>query len=190
MALEALLADEDAWSVRRGAGPPRERPRRPAGRRRRRRLRPRRLLIVRESLAAPVVRRVAATNLRDWPVTPIGANAAGLRLNRHGTRSLSGKASRRHAAGVEGAWTMTVSPGVDRPAWPARPLRRLLRSSARSALCRPAHVERRRHARTPIADDQPAGDLYNEGLAYLNAGKLSDAVKSFDEVDRQHPYSE
>ena len=41
-----------------------------------------------------------------------------------------------------------------------------------------------------FADDQPAGNLYNEGLAYLNAGKLSDAVKSFDEVDRQHPYSE
>jgi outer membrane protein assembly factor BamD len=41
-----------------------------------------------------------------------------------------------------------------------------------------------------FADDQPAGTLYNEGLAYLNGGKLSDAVKSFDEVDRQHPYSE
>lgn len=41
-----------------------------------------------------------------------------------------------------------------------------------------------------FADDQPAGTLYNEGLAYLNAGKLNDAVKSFDEVDRQHPYSE
>ncbi len=41
-----------------------------------------------------------------------------------------------------------------------------------------------------FADDQPAGTLYNEGLAYLNAGKLTDAVKSFDEVDRQHPYSE
>lgn len=40
------------------------------------------------------------------------------------------------------------------------------------------------------ADDQPAGNLYNEGLAYMNAGKLNDAVKSFNEVDRQHPYSE
>ena len=39
-------------------------------------------------------------------------------------------------------------------------------------------------------DDQPAGVLYNEGLAYMNGGKMSDAVKSFDEVDRQHPYSE
>jgi outer membrane protein assembly factor BamD len=41
-----------------------------------------------------------------------------------------------------------------------------------------------------FADDEPAGVLYNEGLAYLNAGKLSDAIKSFNDVDRQHPYSE
>jgi outer membrane protein assembly factor BamD len=41
-----------------------------------------------------------------------------------------------------------------------------------------------------FVDDRPAGVLYNEGLAYLNQGKLSDAVKSFNEVDRQHPYSE
>jgi outer membrane protein assembly factor BamD len=41
-----------------------------------------------------------------------------------------------------------------------------------------------------FANDEPAGTLYNEGLASLNAGKLGDAVKSFDEVDRQHPYSE
>jgi outer membrane protein assembly factor BamD len=40
------------------------------------------------------------------------------------------------------------------------------------------------------ADAEPAGNLYNEGLAYMNAGKMTDAVKSFNEVDRQHPYSE
>ena len=39
-------------------------------------------------------------------------------------------------------------------------------------------------------DDEPAGNLYNEGLAYLNAGKLKDAGDRFNEVDRQHPYSE
>ena len=39
-------------------------------------------------------------------------------------------------------------------------------------------------------DDQPAGVLYNRGLGYLNAGKFGDAIESFDEVDRQHPYSE
>ncbi len=41
-----------------------------------------------------------------------------------------------------------------------------------------------------FANDQPAGTLYNEGLAYMNGGKLKEATKSFDEVDRQHPYSE
>jgi len=40
------------------------------------------------------------------------------------------------------------------------------------------------------ADEEPAGNLYNTGLAYMNAGKLKDAIKNFDEVDRQHPYSE
>jgi outer membrane protein assembly factor BamD len=40
------------------------------------------------------------------------------------------------------------------------------------------------------ADDQPAGVLYNRGLGYLNAGKFNDAIKEFEEVDRQHPYSE
>ena len=41
-----------------------------------------------------------------------------------------------------------------------------------------------------FVDDQPAGVLYNQGLAYMNEGKLSEAVKAFNEVDRQHPYSE
>ena len=40
------------------------------------------------------------------------------------------------------------------------------------------------------ADEEPAGNLYNTGLAYMNAGKMKDAIKSFNEVDRQHPYSE
>jgi outer membrane protein assembly factor BamD len=40
------------------------------------------------------------------------------------------------------------------------------------------------------ADAEPAGNLYNTGLAYMNAGKMKDAVQSFNEVDRQHPYSE
>lgn len=40
------------------------------------------------------------------------------------------------------------------------------------------------------AEAEPAGNLYNEGLAYMNAGKLNDAVKSFNEVDRQHPFTE
>lgn len=39
--------------------------------------------------------------------------------------------------------------------------------------------------------DEPADKLYNEGLYYLNAkNNPRDAVKKFEEVDRQHPYSE
>jgi outer membrane protein assembly factor BamD len=41
-----------------------------------------------------------------------------------------------------------------------------------------------------FADDEPAGTLYNQALDKLNAGKLGDAAKSFDEVDRQHPYTD
>ena len=39
--------------------------------------------------------------------------------------------------------------------------------------------------------DQPADKLYNEGLYLLNVKKdPKDAVKKFDEVDREHPYSD
>lgn len=39
--------------------------------------------------------------------------------------------------------------------------------------------------------DEPADRLYNEGLFYLNArNNPKDAAKKFEEVDRQHPYSE
>jgi outer membrane protein assembly factor BamD len=38
--------------------------------------------------------------------------------------------------------------------------------------------------------ERPAGELYNEGLANLQRGKLKDASKSFEEVDRQYPYTE
>ncbi len=41
------------------------------------------------------------------------------------------------------------------------------------------------------ASDEPADRLYNEGLYLLNAKKdPKQAVKKFEEVDRQHPYSE
>lgn len=38
--------------------------------------------------------------------------------------------------------------------------------------------------------DQPADKLYNEGLTLLNRRDYVDAAKKFEEVDRQHPYSE
>jgi len=41
-----------------------------------------------------------------------------------------------------------------------------------------------------FADDRPPGELYNEGLAYLNEGDLTNAIDTFDKVDRQHPYSD
>src|SRR5574340_658471 len=42
-----------------------------------------------------------------------------------------------------------------------------------------------------IAPDEPADKLYNEGLYLLNEKKdYKGAVKKFEEVDRQHPYSE
>jgi outer membrane protein assembly factor BamD len=41
-----------------------------------------------------------------------------------------------------------------------------------------------------IAADEPADKLYNEGLTLLNRKDYSDAAKKFEEVDRQHPYSE
>ena len=37
---------------------------------------------------------------------------------------------------------------------------------------------------------EPADVLYNQGLANLEAGRMSEASKKFDAVDRQHPYSE
>ncbi|GAA4528954.1 outer membrane protein assembly factor BamD [Chelativorans composti] len=37
---------------------------------------------------------------------------------------------------------------------------------------------------------EPADALYNQGLANLEAGRLSEAAKKFEAVDKQHPYSE
>jgi TolA-binding protein len=44
-----------------------------------------------------------------------------------------------------------------------------------------------KHAALP---DEPADKLYNEGLTLLNKREYTDAAKKFEEVDRQHPYSE
>src|SRR5438105_15304080 len=42
-----------------------------------------------------------------------------------------------------------------------------------------------------LAPDEPADKLYNEGLYLLNTKKdPKEAAKKFEEVDRQHPYSE
>jgi outer membrane protein assembly factor BamD len=41
-----------------------------------------------------------------------------------------------------------------------------------------------------VAPTDPADQLYNEGLANLNAGRLKEAAAKFDAIDKEHPYSE
>lgn len=41
-----------------------------------------------------------------------------------------------------------------------------------------------------ILPEEPADKLYNQGIAALNKGEYTDAGKKFEEVDRQHPYSQ
>ena len=43
---------------------------------------------------------------------------------------------------------------------------------------------------TYVEQTEPAYVLYNQGLANLNAGRLKEASRKFEAVDRQHPYSE
>ncbi|WP_425349726.1 outer membrane protein assembly factor BamD [Manganibacter manganicus] len=43
---------------------------------------------------------------------------------------------------------------------------------------------------TYVDQTEPGDVLYNQGLANLNAGRLSEAAKKFAAVDQQHPYSE
>ncbi len=40
-----------------------------------------------------------------------------------------------------------------------------------------------------VMPDRPAEDMFNEAMSLMDAGTPADAVKLFDEVDRQHPYS-
>ncbi len=43
---------------------------------------------------------------------------------------------------------------------------------------------------TYVEQTEPADVLYNQGLANLNAGRLKEASRKFEAVDRQHPHSE
>ncbi|MBO6716831.1 MAG: outer membrane protein assembly factor BamD [Rhizobiaceae bacterium] len=43
---------------------------------------------------------------------------------------------------------------------------------------------------TYVEDVEPADVLYNQALANLNEGKVTEATRKFEAVDRQHPYSE
>lgn len=41
-----------------------------------------------------------------------------------------------------------------------------------------------------VENTEPADVLYNQALANLEAGRLSEAAKKFEAIDKQHPYSE
>ncbi len=43
---------------------------------------------------------------------------------------------------------------------------------------------------TYVEQTEPADVLYNQALANLDAGRLTEASRKFDAIDRQHPYSE
>jgi outer membrane protein assembly factor BamD len=43
---------------------------------------------------------------------------------------------------------------------------------------------------TYVEQTEPADVLYNQGLANLNSGRLTEASRKFEAIDRQHPYSE
>lgn len=43
---------------------------------------------------------------------------------------------------------------------------------------------------TYVEKTEPADVLYNQALANMNAGRMTEATKKFDSIDRQHPYSE
>jgi len=41
-----------------------------------------------------------------------------------------------------------------------------------------------------VEEEVPLGPVYNEALLLLDEGKFKEAARKFDEVDRQHPYSQ
>lgn len=43
---------------------------------------------------------------------------------------------------------------------------------------------------TYVEQTEPADVLYNQALANMDAGRLNEASRKFDAIDRQHPYSE
>jgi len=43
---------------------------------------------------------------------------------------------------------------------------------------------------TYVEQTEPADVLYNQALANMDAGRLTEASRKFDAIDRQHPYSE
>ncbi|MEX0956811.1 MAG: outer membrane protein assembly factor BamD [Rhizobiaceae bacterium] len=76
----------------------------------------------------------------------------------------------------------------DRTAW--RRLRNTALLLAFAPLVLTACGEKDIDLSTYVDNVEPADVLYNQALANLNEGKVSEATKKFEAVDRQHPYSE
>ncbi len=137
---------------------------------------------------SPVVARPAG--LRSRPATfraecpPISLPQAG--LDRITTASgARGRPNLAEGTGYIRPWFVAWhDAGLERRRRVSRGLRRLLLVALRAR--RLQHV---RQGRAVL--DEPADKLYNEGLYLLNNKKdPKTAAKKFEEVDRQHPYSE
>jgi outer membrane protein assembly factor BamD len=82
-------------------------------------------------------------------------------------------------------WRLTITSGLGRGARGLARFAALVAIAAALGACSIFDKD------APIAPDEPADKLYNEGLFLLNNKKApKDAAKKFEEVDRQHPYSE
>jgi outer membrane protein assembly factor BamD len=84
------------------------------------------------------------------------------------------------------SWRLVITKGLERGVRSATHLVALLAVAVALGACSSLFDKD-----APIAPDEPADKLYNEGLFLLNNKKApKDAAKKFEEVDRQHPYSE
>ncbi|GHC75243.1 outer membrane protein assembly factor BamD [Limoniibacter endophyticus] len=61
---------------------------------------------------------------------------------------------------------------------------------AAAALLSACQTEKDLDLSSYVETTEPADVLYNQALANLNAGRLNEASKKFQALDRQHPYSE
>jgi outer membrane protein assembly factor BamD len=88
--------------------------------------------------------------------------------------------------GAEASMSNIVT--ADRIAW--RRLRNAALLLAFAPLVLTACGEKDIDLSTYVDNVEPADVLYNQALANLNEGKVTEATKKFEAVDRQHPYSE
>lgn len=94
----------------------------------------------------------------------------------------------RSDATGEAKASMSNIVSADRIAW--RRLRNTALLLAVAPLILTACGEKDIDLSTYVENVEPADVLYNQALANLNEGRVSEATKKFEAVDRQHPYSE